>query len=142
MFGLYNFHCITCIYISVYLCIFDVSNTFCSKCNVLISYFNKNSNQSKLSECISNTSAVELVWSQVKRPVAENNTEFNMSLMEGLINNGIAYVTEQWMTTVIMLKLKKKTMWNGDCLQDDVQPPIGHLTSSESWEEMEGITEM
>lgn len=98
---------------------------------------------------------IELVWSQVKRHVAANNTEFKASLMEGLINDGIACVTEeQWTNYCRHVEAEEDRMWNADHLQDDVEPLIIQLTSgssgsssteqtsSQSGEEMEGITEL
>ena len=80
-----------------------------------------------------------------------------MSLIEGLINHEIACVTEQWRNYCCHDETEEKTMWNADCLQDDVEPLIIQLMNgssgsssteqtsgpnSESGEEMEGITEL
>ena len=58
---------------------------------------------------------IELVWSQMEHHVAANNTEFKVFLIERLINNGAACVTEEhWRNYYCHVETEEETTWNAD----------------------------
>lgn len=79
---------------------------------------------------------IELVWSQVKRHVAANNTKYDVKQMEPLIENAFKAVTkENWNKYCEHVIKIEDHMWTIDSLQDDVEPFIIQLTESSSGSE-------
>jgi transposase len=76
---------------------------------------------------------VELVWSQIKRHVAEHNTRFKASFMNNLIDIAFSAVSDnQWANYFRHIEHTEQEMWEADNSQDDVGPLIVQLSDSSS----------
>lgn len=76
---------------------------------------------------------IELVWSQVKRHVAMNNTTFNKNEIPALIDKAFEAVSVQhWKNYCKHVEKVEDKMWKMDSLQDNVEPLIVNLGSSSS----------
>lgn len=76
---------------------------------------------------------IELVWSQLKRHVAQHNVKFKINLLEGLINDAFLSITsDHWKNYCKHVEEIEEGMWKADELQDDIEPLIIQLTDNSS----------
>lgn len=78
---------------------------------------------------------IEQVWSEVKRFVAANNTQYTLLHVQQLLHDGIERVTAaKWRNYIVHAIKEENQMWDADFMNDDqdtVQPVIINLRSEE-----------